>query len=92
MLLFWRIEKKFLEELRMKLRRRLQNNPLNWHSAGMFTEAIDRYQALFILSCVLRIAGVFLFVPRFAVDNEKKPKDLLRHMLRSLLGPAFADR
>lgn len=76
----------------MKLRRRLQNNPLNWHIAGMFTEAIDRYQALFILSCVLRIAGVFPFVPRFAVDNENKLKDLLRHMLKSLLGPAFADR
>ena len=58
----------------------------------MFTGAINRYQALFILSCVLRIAGVFLFVPRFAVDNENKPKDLLRHMFKSLLGPAFADR
>ena len=56
-------------------------------SARQYVHGCDRYQALFILSCVLRIAGVFLFVPRFVPDNEARPKDLVRHMFRSLAGP-----
>ena len=58
----------------------------------MFTGAIDRYQALFILATVLRVAGVFLFVPRFARDSEFKPRDLVRQMLRSAAGPLLRDR
>ena len=54
----------------------------SWNSASLFTGALDRYQVLFILSCALRIAGVFLFVPRFAADNEARPKDLVRYIFR----------
>ena len=52
-----------------------------WHSAGMFTGAIDRYQALCVLSVVLRLGFTLLLVPRFSPDNEAKPKDLVNHII-----------
>lgn len=52
-----------------------------WNSRNMFTGAVDRYQVLFILSCVLRLGGVLLLAPRFEIDNEAKPADLIRYVL-----------
>jgi len=56
-----------------------------WHAGQVFTGAIDRYQALFILSVVMRFGLTLLFVPRFKPDNEARPADLLRHMAASFL-------
>lgn len=58
-----------------------------WHSSSMFTGAIDRYQALFILSVVIRFASTLLLVPRFAPDNDARPGEMLRYMASSILHP-----
>lgn len=58
-----------------------------WNSSGMFTGAIDRYQALFILAVALRLGSTLLLVPRFERDNEAGPMDMLRHMAQSILHP-----
>lgn len=54
-----------------------------WNSSGMFTGGLDRYQALCILSVVLRLGFTLILVPRFARDNEAGPMDMLRHIARS---------
>lgn len=48
------------------------------NSRSMFTGTVDRYQVLFILSCVLRLGGVLLLAPRFEADSEFAPRDLVR--------------
>ena len=53
-----------------------------WNSRNMFTGTVDRYQVLFILSCVLRLGGVLLLAPRFEADSDLRPKDLIRCVLR----------
>ena len=62
-----------------------------WHSANLFTGVIDRYKALFILACTLRILFVIIFVPRLTADNEAKPRDLIRHIAKAVFVP-FAGR
>lgn len=56
-----------------------------WNSSNMFTGAIDRYQALFILAVTLRISSTLLLVPKFERDNEARPSDMLRYIARSAL-------
>lgn len=58
-----------------------------WNSSGMFTGAFDRYQALFVLSVIIRMSSSLLLVAHFAPDNEARPRDMLRYMVRSVLAP-----
>ena len=58
-----------------------------WHSSGMFTGAFDRYQALFVLSVIIRVTSSLLLVACFAPDNEARPRDMLRYMARAVLAP-----
>lgn len=58
-----------------------------WNAAGMFTGAIDRYQALFILAVALRLSSSLLLASRFTPDNDARPKDVLRYMAHAALRP-----
>ena len=53
----------------------------NWHAAGLFVGSFDRYQALILLSVVLRLGFALLLVPPLPNDREGgTPKDVLRHL------------
>ena len=54
------------------------------NSAGLFTGFLDRYQALFILSVILRLGFVLLFVPRLTQDSEHRPSELVRYIWNTI--------
>lgn len=54
------------------------------HSVNMFTGMIDRYQALFILSVVLRLSFVLFFVPKLTQDSEHRPSELVRYIWNTI--------
>lgn len=64
----------------------------SWNSANLFTGSIDRYQALFVLSVVLRLGFTLLLVPRFSPDNEASVKDLIRHIFSVITSPLRGGR
>ena len=58
-----------------------------WNAAGMFTGAIDRYKALFILAVTLRLSTSLLLASRFTPDNDARPRDVVRSIASSALQP-----
>lgn len=59
-----------------------------FRSAHLFTGRFDRYQALVVISVLLRFGSVWLLVPGLINENESGPGDLLRS-LRSTLSNVF---
>ncbi|MBP3656463.1 MAG: MFS transporter [Clostridia bacterium] len=54
-----------------------------WHSANLFTGSFDRYQALILLSVVLRLALALLLTPRLARDSEHTVRDMLAYIAQA---------
>ena len=52
--------------------------------ASLFTGFFDRYKALILLATILRLASVFLLVPRLSNDHSGTAKDLVFGLLRTV--------
>lgn len=59
----------------------------SWNSKGLFTGAVDRYQVLCIVSVVLRLGLTLLLVPGFDEDDDAKPGELIRYILKAAMHP-----
>ena len=60
-----------------------------WHGAALFTGSFDRYKALILLSCALRLPLAMFFASRLTRDNEAAPRALLSYMTHAV-GHSFS--